>query len=189
MPIHYPNQCWLIVNWALRNKIRWNSNQNTQISIDENAFENVFCQTTTILSRRRWANLTGYQPNGLAAPTLERQTFKIFELHITLTCCAIYSFPTSSTATNISSFQVYAIAPIYTRRTQTFVNIWKHDYQWYTCTAIWLIFLSLFTHRINIHHIIFWLNCYWKRAFFFNSMFIWQLMNLATKIFKHYIVS
>ena len=27
MPSHYLNQCWRIVNWALRNKIQWNINR------------------------------------------------------------------------------------------------------------------------------------------------------------------
>ena len=27
---HITNQCWLIVNWALRNKLQWNANQNTK---------------------------------------------------------------------------------------------------------------------------------------------------------------
>ena len=27
MPSHYLNQCWVIVNWTLRNKAQWNFNQ------------------------------------------------------------------------------------------------------------------------------------------------------------------
>ena len=38
-PSHSLNQCWLIVNWTLRNKLRWNSNQNTEVFIHENASE------------------------------------------------------------------------------------------------------------------------------------------------------
>ena len=37
MPSHYLNQCWLIVNWPLRNKLRRNLFQNTEIVIEENA--------------------------------------------------------------------------------------------------------------------------------------------------------
>ena len=37
---HYLNQCWRIVNWTLRNKLQWNSNQNTKSVIHENAFKN-----------------------------------------------------------------------------------------------------------------------------------------------------
>ena len=32
MPNHYLNQCWVIVNWILRNKLQWNFNQNTKFS-------------------------------------------------------------------------------------------------------------------------------------------------------------
>ena len=28
MPSHHLNQCWVIVNWTLRNKLQWNCNQN-----------------------------------------------------------------------------------------------------------------------------------------------------------------
>ena len=38
VPSHYPNQCWLIVNWTLRNKLQWNSNRKTKLFIHENAF-------------------------------------------------------------------------------------------------------------------------------------------------------
>ena len=43
-PSHYLNQCWLIVNWALRNKVQLNSNQNTKFLIHKNAFGNVLCE-------------------------------------------------------------------------------------------------------------------------------------------------
>ena len=38
---HYMIQCWLIVDWTLRNQLRWNIYHNSNISIEENAFENV----------------------------------------------------------------------------------------------------------------------------------------------------
>ena len=53
MPSHYLNQCSLIVNWTITNKLQWNSNQNTSLFIQENAFENVVCEMAAILSRRR----------------------------------------------------------------------------------------------------------------------------------------
>ena len=49
--MHYLNQCWIIVNWTLRNKLQWSINQNSNIFIQENAFESVVCETATILSR------------------------------------------------------------------------------------------------------------------------------------------
>ena len=51
-PSHYLNQCWLIVNRTLRNKLQWNSNQNTKFFI--HAFENVVCEMAAILSRGIW---------------------------------------------------------------------------------------------------------------------------------------
>ena len=55
-PSHYLNQCWVIDNWTLRNKPQWNSNQNTTLSIHENASENIVCEAAAILSRGRWVN-------------------------------------------------------------------------------------------------------------------------------------
>ena len=55
----YLNQCWIIVNWTLRNKLQWNLNRNSNIFIQENAFESVVCETAAILSRPqcvKWAN-------------------------------------------------------------------------------------------------------------------------------------
>ena len=49
-PSHYLNQCWNIVNWTLRNKLQWNLNRNSNIFIQENAFESVVCETVAILS-------------------------------------------------------------------------------------------------------------------------------------------
>ena len=55
VPSRYLNQCCVIVDWALRNKLQWNYNQNTKLVIHENASENV-CEMTAILSRGRWVN-------------------------------------------------------------------------------------------------------------------------------------
>ena len=47
-PSHCLTQYWLIVNWTPRKKkkkkkLQWNSNQNSTIFIEQNAFENVVC--------------------------------------------------------------------------------------------------------------------------------------------------
>ena len=55
-PSHYQNQCWIIVNWTLRNKLQWNLNRNSNIFIQENAFESVVCETAAILSRPQCVN-------------------------------------------------------------------------------------------------------------------------------------
>ena len=51
MPSHYLNQCWIIVNWTLRNKLLWNSYQNTKLFIHKNVFENIVCEMASVLSR------------------------------------------------------------------------------------------------------------------------------------------
>ena len=48
---HYLNQCWNIVNMTLRNKSQWNINRDSHIFIQENAFENVICKMSAIVSR------------------------------------------------------------------------------------------------------------------------------------------
>ena len=49
-PSHYLNQCWLLVNWTLRDKLQGNSDQNTKLFIHRNAFENIVCELVAILS-------------------------------------------------------------------------------------------------------------------------------------------
>ena len=55
-PSHYLNQCWDIVNWTLRIKLRWNFNQNTKLFIHKHASEHkhIVFEMAVILSRRRW---------------------------------------------------------------------------------------------------------------------------------------
>ena len=50
-PSHYLNQCWDIVNWILRNKLQWNINRNSNIFIQENESECVFCKIAFTLPR------------------------------------------------------------------------------------------------------------------------------------------
>ena len=40
MPSYYLNQCWLIVNWTIINKLQWNFRWNSHFFIGKNAFEN-----------------------------------------------------------------------------------------------------------------------------------------------------
>ena len=44
-PSHYLIQCWLTVNWALRNKLWWNFNPNTNIS---SSFNMLNCKLTYV---------------------------------------------------------------------------------------------------------------------------------------------
>ena len=50
----YLNQCWLIVNWTLRNRLQLDSNQNDKFFIHDNSFGNDICEMAAILSRGRW---------------------------------------------------------------------------------------------------------------------------------------
>ena len=56
-PSHYLNQCWVTVDWVLRNKFQWNfilTTKNTKLFINEHASENIVCEMAAILSRGRW---------------------------------------------------------------------------------------------------------------------------------------
>ena len=55
-PSHYLNRCWLNVNWAFRDKLKWNSNGNTKLFIHNNAFENVFAKMAAVSSSVWWVN-------------------------------------------------------------------------------------------------------------------------------------
>ena len=55
------NQCWNVHNWTLRNKLQWNINQNQDIFIQENMFENVVCKTLAILC---WSHCVDLPANG-----------------------------------------------------------------------------------------------------------------------------
>ena len=57
-PSHYLNHCWNIVNWTLGNKLQWNLNRNSNIFIQENAFENNVCEMASILS---WPQCVNYK--------------------------------------------------------------------------------------------------------------------------------
>ena len=45
-----------IVNWTPRNKLQWNSKQNTKLLIHENASENVICQIGSHFVQGGWGN-------------------------------------------------------------------------------------------------------------------------------------
>ena len=56
-PSHYLNQCWSIVMWNIGNKLQWNLNKNSNIFIQENAFECVVFEMAAILSRPQCVKL------------------------------------------------------------------------------------------------------------------------------------
>ena len=57
LPSHYLNQCWVIIDWTLRNKLQWKCNQFSKLFIDENSSENIVCEMAAIWSTGRWVNL------------------------------------------------------------------------------------------------------------------------------------
>ena len=63
-PSHYLNQCWVIVNSILRNKLQWNLTPNTKFFIHKNAARNIVCEMAAILYRGRWVKSRSYmRPN------------------------------------------------------------------------------------------------------------------------------
>ena len=64
-PLSY-YQCWVIVNWTLRNKLQWNFVQNTKLFIHKNAFENIICEMAAILSRGWWVKQQTVYPTKFA---------------------------------------------------------------------------------------------------------------------------
>ena len=63
-PSHNLNQSWCIciVNLALRKIFQWDFIQNSNIFIQENAFQNVVCNMAAILFRLHCVNVTPLQP-------------------------------------------------------------------------------------------------------------------------------
>ena len=55
-PSHYLHQCWNIVNWASRNKLRWNISGNSCILIQENPFQNAIWKMVAILFQLQCVN-------------------------------------------------------------------------------------------------------------------------------------
>ena len=83
------NQCSLTVNWTLENKLQWNSNQNTKIFIQGNAFENVVCETAVILSRGRWVKITAASPRGQwIKPSGGRTSLNTIETNLDMFQCS-----------------------------------------------------------------------------------------------------
>ena len=56
VPSHYLNQSWNTVNLPPGNKFGWNVNRKSYIFYQENAFENVICETSAIFSQPQWVD-------------------------------------------------------------------------------------------------------------------------------------
>ena len=62
MAIHYLNQCCNYVNWTPRNTLQWYFNRHSDIFIEENTFEKVFCVMSSISSQPQCVNCVMYAP-------------------------------------------------------------------------------------------------------------------------------
>ena len=101
MPSHNLNQCWVIVNWALRNKLQWNFNLNTKLFIHENAPHakwRPFCQ-----SRERWVDLQARYTRVTCIPL---QTSKIAGV------CAIIPSVTDTYSHGSASGSMFPVKPL-----------------------------------------------------------------------------
>ena len=83
MPSHYLNQCWFIVNWNLRSKLQLNSNRDSNILNEENAFENVVWELSAIFSRSQCVN--SLSPSDPATSHYLNQWWYSLLLHICVT--------------------------------------------------------------------------------------------------------
>ena len=55
-PGHYLNQCWVILNWTLENKLQWNCNKDTKLFVHENVYENYRLRNGGHLVQGWWVN-------------------------------------------------------------------------------------------------------------------------------------
>ena len=88
-PSHYLNHCWNIVNWTLGNKLQWNFNRNSNIFIQENAFENVVCKMASICLGLNVLNECLYQHtwvNTSLTPLYANMWIKRFS--VLIECCS-----------------------------------------------------------------------------------------------------
>ena len=90
-PSYYLNQCWNIVNWSLRNELQWNLNQNSNIFIEENPFENVVCEMASICFR--FNVLIRQTPVIYVTNPLSCITIAIFQLIATILYLQTYRLP------------------------------------------------------------------------------------------------
>ena len=86
-------QCWLIVNWKLRNKLPWNLDQHTKLFDLQNASENVVCG---ILSREEgWVKTYGdtalIKPEPVIRALLLSRTQYTMHKVLTLICIFLLS--------------------------------------------------------------------------------------------------
>ena len=77
-PSHYVKQCWDIVKLTLRNKLKWNFNQNTKLFIHENASECIVYEMAAILSWGRWVNVVYHKKIPFLVPHIGGMYLPVF---------------------------------------------------------------------------------------------------------------
>ena len=65
MPTHYLNQCWIILNWYLINKLQWNLILNSNPVTEKNTFEIAVCKMGRILSAQWRPSCSGFNVTNL----------------------------------------------------------------------------------------------------------------------------
>ena len=68
LPSHYLNYWWFMIKSILKNKL--NFNPNTDISCQENAFQNIICKCIAIMSRDEYVNQQQLQMNNCVITTM-----------------------------------------------------------------------------------------------------------------------
>ena len=79
---HYLNHCWNIVNGTLGNKLQWNFNRNSNIFIQEKAFENVVYEMASIC--------LGLNVLILDAPNTKRIDITRFDEYQSISCKSLF---------------------------------------------------------------------------------------------------
>ena len=106
-PSNYLKQWWIIVNWTHGNKLRWICNRNSNIFIEENAFENVVCKMSAILCRCQCVNSRDFMTINTRWLMMTSSNGNIFRVtgHLCGEFTVSGEFPTQRPVTR--SFDVY----------------------------------------------------------------------------------
>ena len=132
-PSHYLNQCWIVVNWTLRNKFQWNLNQNSNIFIQENVFE--------MSSAKRRPFCLGLNVFIKGAYSSSWQAEYFWKRHMNFTIC-LFDFKFNHYTSTCSYIYIY-------------VYIYIYIYEWYPVTLCpschtWSLLLTWIYFNLSI---------------------------------------
>ena len=90
----YLNKSWNIINWNLRNKVKWNLKQNSYIFIQEDAHDNIVCELVSILFWPQCVKISytsWYQVSTLYTIKISNKSFhqpgSLYAIKISNKCC------------------------------------------------------------------------------------------------------